>query len=135
MSTRALRKGVAHVLQSADVDARISFVWDGVEYAVAPNVVRHLEAKCPVIPQARESLAARSEKLDNTAELGATTARCTGGCWSRWEAAEQRAIAAGDERKRGDWEEDGVRRRVRLARWITDGLIAGEGVGPVGPPL
>ncbi|MDQ3672730.1 MAG: hypothetical protein M3364_09900 [Actinomycetota bacterium] len=133
MSSRALRRGVAYQLRDETGSARISFTWDGIEYSVSVDAVRHLRANCPLIERLRASNVVAVDRVQNDAELGAKTARCTGGCWDAWERAEQNGIASGDERRRIDWEEDGVGGRVRLARWIREGLVPGEVVTSVDP--
>lgn len=131
MTSRALRAGVAYVQRDTTGGARIPFTSDGVEYRVAVGAVRHLGDKCPAAARVSESSVVSLERVRNDAELAAKTARCTGGCWDKWERDEQKAIVQGDERKRIDWEEDGVRGRRRLARWIREGLVDGEIVGPL----
>jgi len=105
-------------------DALVPFVWNGAAYRVPGSELRHLSRDCPAL---LETVEARGwvDRVQNNAELRASTAKCTGGCWTAFEQAEQRAAERGDETKGRDREEHAIRGRERLARRVQDGLVRG----------
>jgi hypothetical protein len=120
---RALKKGVAYIVRGEGASSLVPFEFDGVGCLVPASELRHLHRHCAVTSIALETPGTWVERVQNNAELRVRTSRCSGGCWEAFERAEQRAIARGDEVRRIDWEEDGVRGRRRLLELVRSGSL------------
>jgi hypothetical protein len=103
----------------------VPFVVGTTRARVPARLIRHHpnHPHCPVILEALEAPNSWKEVVSKGAELRTRTVRCTGGCWTAYEASEQRRILSGDAHAREDWEADGLRARLELVDAIRRGAV------------
>ena len=121
-------EGTKAILVRGEAEDRlVPFLFEGVAFRVPAKLLRHHpnHPDCPVIKEALLAPNSWKETVTKGRELTSGTVRCTGGCWSAYEAAEQRRIARGDQAALKDWQGHGRQARAQLAHRIQEGSVTG----------
>jgi len=103
----------------------VPFEFENSTYLIPARLLRHhpKHPDCPVVEEALKAPNSWKDIVTKGAELRAQTVRCTGGCWTAYEASEQLRITRGDHNALEDWQRDGVRARAELARRVREGDV------------